>query len=661
MKFLIGKTMALSKNVVALIALFTFEAIVFFAQFKAQVAPYYPTGFDQLYYLRTTYSLLEAFSIRGWLGLFSQLADSPQGVSFQIQGALIALVGGPSRTAITSLNLIYFIAMQSTLFWTVMRQTNRPDLAWIAVALSMCLDTLFHRAGGMYDYRIDFAAMCLYGIWACAITNSLFFRDRHWSVLAGLLGALLVSMRFITITYLAPILLLLFSIIAWRFVRGRRNSTQLVNCFISGVVVVMLSVPLMYFARDEIFKYYVVGHITGPEKAIRAAEVGIGSIVGHLSYYPGSLLVSHLGSAFTVIGALAISGSLFGGAQRVEQLRRRLPDIFMQAVLIVIPIAVLTANEAKSPVVGNTVVVPVILLIVLVASAPVRRAHVMSATVLLAFTAGILAFIPNATSRQHSLSVIDRMEVDNINQIIVDYLVENQVLKPRVAFDWVDDYLNAGTIVFDAETRLDTKLSVETTLGSIFAIAPSDALAATATSDIVVLSDQERGRDVPYPFNQSMKDAWPTLIKYAEANLLEIASGVIDGLPYRIFAGANVSAQGLTADNWITSSGVQLRVNPIFLKKKPIIVIEGTVNTGVLGGEPSVTAIAGDGSSVPASISITGDHFRLEIDAGSQSESTSLVALNVEFDRYFVPNELGINADKRRLVVQAPIRRLEAR
>jgi|UPI00055E5A08 hypothetical protein len=218
-------------------------------------------------------------------------------------------------------------------------------------------------------------------------------------------GALLVSMRFITLTYMAPVLLVLFGFLAWRTLRDRRVLPQLANCTLSGMIILLVAAPLLFMARHEMVKYYVVGHLTGAEKAIRAKEVGISSAIGHLVYYPGNILKSHLGETFRVVAGLAIALSLIYGTHRIEHLRRRLPDFVLLAVLVIVPIAVLTANESKSPVVGNIVIGPIVLFVVLLAASPIRKASAGYITASVAVILAVLAFLPHAVWRQHSLSV----------------------------------------------------------------------------------------------------------------------------------------------------------------------------------------------------------------------------------------------------------------
>ena len=145
--------------------------VSFLCYVHLQVAPYYPQVFDQLSYMSATTQLLDNFSRRGLAALIQPfLSPMPTGITYPLQGALAQLVLGPSRAALLTVNLIYFLAVQLCLFLTVRRALGAPQPAWVALALFIGCVGIFKTAGGIADYRIDFAAMCLFGIWVCTLS-----------------------------------------------------------------------------------------------------------------------------------------------------------------------------------------------------------------------------------------------------------------------------------------------------------------------------------------------------------------------------------------------------------------------------------------------------------------------------------------------------------
>src|SRR5882672_1819610 len=181
-------------HTVLLIALFAVEAMIFYAHVARNVAPFSPSNFDQLSYYLATYDLISAFHARGPSVFVKELLQptSATGTTFVLQGALLSLIGGENRTAILSINLVYLLALQVVFFVVIRTRTGRTDVAWIGMALLLSLSTLFNGEGGIYDYRIDFSAFCLYGIWTCLIVWSRSFLRTKRALVVVAVGILLV-------------------------------------------------------------------------------------------------------------------------------------------------------------------------------------------------------------------------------------------------------------------------------------------------------------------------------------------------------------------------------------------------------------------------------------------------------------------------------------
>lgn len=164
-----------------LIVLITIEAIVFYRVMIVELAPFYPTQFDQLSYYLETYSLIDRVQTAGWWTMIDEfiLPRSAVSVQFTTQGALLGILFGADRTVIISLNFIYFVALQLVLFYSVRGRTNRWDPAWFSVAVLLSCATIFIVPGGVYDYRVDFSALCLYGIWTCLLIRNRAFSSTN--------------------------------------------------------------------------------------------------------------------------------------------------------------------------------------------------------------------------------------------------------------------------------------------------------------------------------------------------------------------------------------------------------------------------------------------------------------------------------------------------
>src|SRR5258707_388772 len=319
-------------HTVLLIVLFAVEAMIFYVHVARGIAPFYPSNYDQLFYYIATYDLIGAFHARGLSALVEELLqpNSATGTTFVLQGALLSLIGGENRTAILSVNLIYLLALQFVFFVVIRTRTGRTDLAWIGMALLLSLSTLFNGAGGIYDYRIDFSAFCLYGIWTCLLVWSGSFLRTNRALLVAAVGILLVYSRFFTIIFVGGGLGHLLAINAcgiWRSSSPYRTAVaarRIRNILLSGTIIAAICGARLFLSRAAIYDYYVVGHVLGEEKFIRAHELGLYAVAGHLFYYPKSIIEKHIGLlTFLIAGALE-AWSLWSDRVTLSELLTRL-------------------------------------------------------------------------------------------------------------------------------------------------------------------------------------------------------------------------------------------------------------------------------------------------------------------------------------------------
>src|SRR6266436_2082609 len=539
-------------HTVLLIVLFAVEAMIFYVHVARDIAPFYPSNFDQLSYYIATYDLISAFHARGPSVIVDELLqpNSATGTTFVLQGALLSLIGGENRTAILSINLVYLLALQFVFFVVIRTRTGRTDLAWIAMALLQSLSTLFNGAGGIYDYRIDFSAFCLYGIWSCS-----FLRTRR-TLLVAALGILLVYSRFFTIIYVGGVLGTLLAINTYGIWRNPSPyltavaARRIRNILLSGTIIAVVCGARLFLSRAAIYDYYVVGHVLGEEKFIRAHELGLYTIADHLFYYPKSILEKHVG-LLTLLMAGALAGwSLWSDRVTTSELftrpRRFRQEFITLGLAILIPVAFLTINVSKSPVVGGIVAVPIVLAMVLFGAAVWPRggplelapswARMLPA---LAMAISLTAFVSKGLSSKHLPARADLERITILNKTIASYAADNNLTRLTMSSDRVVDYQNAATPKLFSIEMLHRNLDIDPRFGhsvyGIFATSREDALRLFADSDVIVLTDAVTDRSYPYPMNTKIKEYWDELWEWTNQNRALLFSTEIYGIPYRVF------------------------------------------------------------------------------------------------------------------------------
>ena len=139
--------------------LILFEYLFFYTYACREILWSYPNNHDQATYLYRTYSLWTAFVGRdATVCLDSLRSPFSTGFLFPIQGAVMCLLFGAGRLACLSLNFLYFAGLQVAFFGLIRRITGNTWAGYVGVGLLLAQGTAFFWAGGLFDFRIDFAA-----------------------------------------------------------------------------------------------------------------------------------------------------------------------------------------------------------------------------------------------------------------------------------------------------------------------------------------------------------------------------------------------------------------------------------------------------------------------------------------------------------------------
>src|SRR6516225_5076082 len=576
----------LSGHLVLLLALCGVEAMIFFWTVFNRVTVNFPIGFYALSYFAYTYDLIARTMSGGWIVLIDEFLHPHQsnGLSFTVQGALLGLLFGSNRAVLLSLNLLYFLAAQIVLFLTVRWQTKNIEYAWVAVALFTGCSTIFQQ-GGIYYFMIDFSAMCLYGILACTIVWSRTFLHTQRSLLIAVIAAHLIIMRFFVVLYFAGIMfgLLLFAGASLRSPSSARRAIakkRVRNIVIAGSLTAVLVLPILFLAREGIYNYYVIGHVLGVEKYIRADQFGLHGLLDHVLYYPNSLW-EHVGRfvfiAFAILSATAlISAYRFDHAwpHRLSvELHRDCAEYFALGLMIFVPIVVLTLNFHKSPLVGAIVIMPLILVFTLIFDAFGRHAapplgkdvearwpwflrlassppvegiwtaaskHSAKAIITTFVAVALLTtFATRGLSYKDPTSQSDYAAITQLNTAIGHYVIENKLLKPTLSVDRVVGYLNWGTLRLGNFEVLRTWIDFDPRFGAgiygIFATPREVALQLIKDSDIVVLTDPVQARDPTLPIDRKIIEYWDELDAWTRRNRVLLISADVYGVPHRVY------------------------------------------------------------------------------------------------------------------------------
>jgi len=690
----------------------------------------YPTAHDQSGYLDAAYSTYERILEKGWLeGLSFGYGRLSTGVVYHLQACVLFAFLGANRLAALTLNFAYFAILQTVLVGTLRWLSGRWSLAFLGLGLLLTALSPFFWAGGLMDFRMDLGAMCLYGILLCLTVRSALFFSRRWSLLVAAAACYLILFRFITVVYLLGVTGLLVAYLAGRLWKLRRDPAaheaakrQLAGLALASGIVLLVTGPVLWERREVIKAYYVVGHLTGPEKEIRRQETG-----DPPDYYLRSLALCHAGRDFVVLTSLIVcAATVLGMRGRADNIRRwrwlmsamvlavgltaacvtgasqgdpqvfwtgsslaglavagwlidtvwrqrnaapaRLDEGLMLVFLIssfIVPLGVLTLNAAKSPVVGDILVTPLIWMVLWGVVLSVRPDHLHDAAswvgpgmMGLAATAILFGCGMQFTHYTQRWALTERRtdaeEVLRLHDLIFDTCTEYGWQEPTIAYTCTKDFLGPPVTSVLGYERHAVLRTVRTKLCSIFSVSDAEALREVKASDLVIVSPAKRST---FPFDKDMLAHIPGLVRYCDRNMVRLRTTCIFDEEVILFARIAIRTEG-GSGGWITSDGLCIHLTGPALQSSQL-ELRGPANWDWLGAVPGVQAVLRLPHSEPrklqAVVTRDGDNYKVAIDLLKLDVSTDTKAtIDLSFDRYFVPRELGINEDSRQLVLRMP-------
>ena len=657
---------------VLLVLVLLLQAALYHTVFVRELSWHMPQNFDQAGMLFLSYDLENLVLTKGIRELWVELGSNwhMNGLLMPVEGAISGLIFGGGRLARLMVNFFALAGMEVMVFVTILRFCRRRDLAIAALGLILCQNIPWEDAGGLLDFRLDFMAYCLYGIWACAVLCSGMFQDRRWAVISGIVGGFLVLNRFIVVTYLAGVTFgFLVLCLIHLLLRQRSNDDALAhwkrigNVGLSLAILLAISLPVLFLNRNSIFMYYGIGHLLGDERLFRAHEQGLFSLMDHLTYYPHTLLTQHLGGFFGLAVGVVVMGILAAWRNPPGLFAKARSDqgdvLLFLAGAVIGPLIVLTLDISKSSVVGGIVGIPLILLLVVTASF-VQASKLLPQT-RMAFAILGLGLGCSFSHAFHHLPYYSAKD-DLLRMIQLDLDMarladENQWSKPRISVDRIHPWFADAAIsdvIFEQTGRL---MMFRTELSNrIRAFSREEMLTRLGVSDFVVLTTSPKPG--LYPFNDSLLANQDELTRWVQSNTSLFRHISFADFEADVYARPGVRIEGIDG-GWVLSRGFHVLTKGSAASSFPSIVVTFPTPPGQLSVDTKFTAkleTASGLQTIPAHFERDQQSATLILDlSGVRSDLPEAVKIHVLPDHSFIPKDLGINNDTRQLVIPGPI------
>lgn len=489
----------------------------------------YPRWNDQIQYLTESYTAYEHAQAHGLAaGLKVSLTKTAlQGSLHDLFALLVfTLVGGASRRAALSLNLLVFLAWQASLLAVIPRVTGSRALAWMGFGLLLCIAGPWSNGpGSAVDFRLDHGAMCLFGVTATLALLTDGFRSTRWSVVFGAAVGLTLLERFLSGVYFAAI----FGASAVWIFCGQAPGPRLRNLIFAGLAATALALPIFWFNREAIYTYYWVGHVSGAEGAARLRGMDFWA---SLQFVFGHLGDMHLGAYFGwAVAGLTAPLLLRAASRRAQTTAGPSRDwLFFGFVFLLAPAAVLTVHPQKSEYVLGVLVPGVILLVLWIWSALWPRGGLSPAgtgrrlapiaLALTALVAGEYFFVRRQFAPPHDEAFLaSARQVNAIADQIFATARTTKITHPNIAVDQIVDFADAQILQVICYERHKTWINFVIQLPNSILEDKDDVMRyRLKLCDFVLLTTEMPG-DGYWPYDKQMRRLYPELKDWCDDHL----------------------------------------------------------------------------------------------------------------------------------------------
>lgn len=652
------------KNLIILSILFLLEFALFRTCVQREIIGSCPRNFDQTTYMHITYHMYESIVQGNYQAVLADIQDELGLGAFPIFGLINLFLFGKSRLSLLFVNFVLYILAQAIGFYSIKKISGNNVLGYIFIGLFLLIKSPFFYAGGLFDYRLDFSALCLYTCWMATFMAAHYLKNKRMYYLSGVFCGLMLMFRSNTLAYMG-IAFLFFEFIYVFLIKGTKLKNEVINLIKYGCIVILSGGWYILFHVKELFGYYIIGHVTSDEPQIRMIEQNIRGIGSYLLFYPGSLYKEHLGKGLCFILLFLILVSLIcyligkrkqSNIIRIE--KNEIAALFVCICGFIAPFIVLTIDMAKSPVVIGIVTGTAVLCTVLSIAIVYNKSlwknqliYIVGTTCIL--LTGVSNYICNITKVLPGYEQNEQDEMLAINKCMEEYLIENNVQTAYLITDRVCDTVTNDMLIILTFEDYDRYVDIGNSWGKLNIISDytedevNDALSQT---DLLVLSEREYQADSIYPVDSSFDKYREVMLQYAYDNLYKLGEFTLGGDELMVFGRAQAKIVPKWTDwmgteqNWLTFNRLDNQQNKI--------VLEGNLG-GVLNSTTDVLPIIEyEGMEIPCDVEIENERYKIMIDISNLDAGP--YRLEIQFENCFIPKELGINEDTRGLVIMAP-------
>ena len=185
-----------------------------------------PEKMDQVGYINVSYKVYDHILKNGLLQGFIFGINNSLNSGMTLVGAVSLFIFGFTRFSLLLPNFFACFLCEYTVASVLDRIYKNKFLSLIFCGLFLMTTAVFAAVGGIFDYRWDFMAFCVYTIWLAYLLEYLCSNSPRAFYCSAVAGGILLCVRLNTILYLGGVL---FVISVVRLIRGPKIKKECIK------------------------------------------------------------------------------------------------------------------------------------------------------------------------------------------------------------------------------------------------------------------------------------------------------------------------------------------------------------------------------------------------------------------------------------------------
>jgi len=510
-----------TKNLLlAILLVIALEFFSFRTYFTVNYQPYYARNSDQTVFLQAAYATYYSIHDTGLLNTINNIkALQPEFFKGPIVpniAVIFMFLFGPNRLSAALVNFFFFFFAQMYLFF-YFRKKIGFYAGLVATGLFYLSLTHYYWAGGMNDFRLDYAGMVVFGIAFISLIYLIETPSLKRFLFSSLFLGTALATRSITGIYLIVIIvfvnIFLFFDKKGKFIKqiGTEqlryfNYLLIISAIISGIAFVLVG--------TESVAYY--SHLfRGDERAIRAAEFGVLTLSDNFLYYPKSFSdhFKYYGYVLTGLMLLQAMKQVFYRARpnfKITFSKIQLMSYLIVFVITIFAVWVILLSYSQSPLVIGVLTIPIVFIATIMVSIQIEWLpdRIKFFVSVLVFITGLLFYAGNMITPRY-LSPTAFVEAENVNYLYNDIvnILPNRNAKLTIFWLIRHDAINTPSFnVYLYEHNKRNVMPISSLGPGFFATTESDLVKQIEMSDVVVAPVYFKpSGGFEYPYTQSLR------------------------------------------------------------------------------------------------------------------------------------------------------------